>query len=153
MSERCLEVVGHYNHTLQLLDVHNTRMSTPAVYKVRPIMPTILNNFTDISRLNSWLKVCRRKEYCVPSAVSPSHFVVMSVASHMTSRPLVTCWRWKTGSPQATTLSCFTNRASGSHPQLPLKGKRAFELLFSWKVSSLSQTYDSEILRDFNLLV
>ena len=37
VSKCSLEVIGHHNHTLQLLDVHNTRMSTPAVYNVRHV--------------------------------------------------------------------------------------------------------------------
>ena len=35
VSERCREVIGRHNTSLEVLDIHNARMSTPAVSSVR----------------------------------------------------------------------------------------------------------------------
>ena len=35
VSERCQEVIGRHNTSLEVLDIHSARMSTPAVSSVR----------------------------------------------------------------------------------------------------------------------
>ena len=71
----------------------------------------------------SLLRVCRRREYCEPSAVSQSPSVAMGYECHMISQQQGTCWRCRTGSRLATTLCYCRRRERGSLQQLLHKGE------------------------------
>ena len=99
-------------------------MSTPAVSSVRPThQQQRVDSAFSCAFSCSWLKVCKRRGYCVLLVANLFQCAaVLVLEDHMIFLPLVTCWRYKIGSPPATTLSYYKSKASDSHQQHHHKG-------------------------------
>ena len=46
MGQRCLEVIGRHNNTLETLDIHDTGMTTPTINNVSGLFPPPLTTNT-----------------------------------------------------------------------------------------------------------
>ena len=126
VSERCQEVVGRYNSTLEVLDVHDTRMSTPATSNVSHCSTSWFGSETIATRTLRLPPVIIIDGDLVTSssdAIAVADFTVLIPHSWWrpcarrvccvcwganqfprlvrASLPVGMCWRWRTGNHRA----------------------------------------------------